>query len=494
MKAHADVVIARMGFNSYLLRKATLFPRSGGMARRSPELLRRLRLCTPTNPIYCQSAFPKLFPGMLTKGEWIMFTGESSHKQRRVHVLFGWRTLIAVGAVLVCRVQAGETSRSAPALLWGDLQPGPYVVGFKVLYRHDGTRKWLPSKGDSIRATPDKGRLIRVSMWYPAVPVKGAETMRYGDYFHYDGDNDFRELNDQLEKGDRAGWLEDLKEVSSSGSEIFAKLCATPVAAIRNARSASGRFPVVFYAGGLGSAADANVELAEYLASHGYIVATVPQLGPSAEEIDLLATTAQEADVHVRDLEFALKVLRDLPHVSVADLAIAGHSAGGVAALQFAVRTTRVNVVVGLDGSYGMAPEPHRREEVMKALNQLQLGDVKAFLLDMRRANGVQGAELDHTVRHRMTRSDRYLVTFTKMFHGDFTEFGTIGLKLSVPLPPNNDGRTRETGFVGTQRAYRDALNFLDAKLKGKRKAFDLFLAEISHTDGATIVHEPPLL
>jgi dienelactone hydrolase len=285
--------------------------------------------------------------------------------------------------------------------------------------------------------------------------------MRYGDYFHDEGPNDFRKLNDAMEKYDRGSWLEDLNEVSSNGSDIFAKLCATPVAAIRNARPASGRFPVVLYAGGLGSRADANVELGEYLASHGYIMATVPQLGPSAEETSL-ETTAGEAGVHVGDLEFALKILRNLPDVAVKHLAIAGHSAGGVAALQFAIQNAEVRVVVGLDGSYGSAPEPHRREEVMKALNHLQPDHVKASLLDMRRANGVQGAELDHTVRHRMTRSDRYLITFTKMFHGDFTEFGTIGLKLSVPLPPNNDGRTRETGFVGNQHAYRAVLHFLD--------------------------------
>jgi hypothetical protein len=139
-----------------------------------------------------------------------------------------------------------------------------------------------------------------------------------------------------------------------------------------------------------------------------------------------------------------------------------------------------------------MAPEPHRTEEVMTVLNQLQPGQVRASLLDMRRANGVQGAKLDSTVANRMAQSDRYLVTFTKMFHGDFTEFGTIGLKLSVPLPPNDDGRTRETGFVGNQHAYRAVLDFLDAKLKCETGALSLFLAEVAHTDGATIVHEPP--
>ena len=36
-------------------------------------------------------------------------------------------------------------------------------------------------------------------------------------------------------------------------------------------------------------------------------------------------------------------------------------------------------------------------------------------------------------------------------------------------------------------------LAFLNAKLKGQPEALNLFLAEISHTDGATMVHEPPL-
>jgi dienelactone hydrolase len=197
--------------------------------------------------------------------------------------------------------------------------------------------------------------------------------------------------------------------------------------------------------------------------------------------------------VHVRDLEFAVKVLRRLPNVDAKHLAIAGHSAGGVAALEFAARNPEVIVVLGLDGSYGFLPEPHRTEEVMRALNRLDVRQVRAFLLDMRRADGVQGAKLDSTVVDRMVRSDRYIVTFTKMFHGDFTEFGTIGLKLSVPLPPNNDGRTRETGFMGNQHAYRAAVDFLDAHLKKKPEAHNLFLAEIANIEGAKIVHKAPL-
>jgi hypothetical protein len=397
------------------------------------------------------------------------------------------RGALLVVIAMLCSASIAETTNGSP-LLWGDLQSGEYKVGFRVLYKRDRSRTWIQSKP----ASTDSGRPIRISMWYPAHFAKGISTMQYGDYFHYESNGNFREVNNDLEKYDRSSWLEDLNEVSPNGTEIFARLCSTRVAAVRNSRAASGRFPLVLYAGGLGSRADANVELGEYLASHGYIMATVAQLGPSAEE-PTLETTAGEAGVHVGDLEFALRVLRRLPNVDAKQLAVAGHSAGGVAALEFAARNPEVTVVLGLDGSYGFLPEPHRSEEVMRALNRLHVGKVRAFLLDMRRADGVQGAKLDSTVVDRMVRSDRYVVTFTKMFHGDFTEFGTIGLKLSVPLPPNNDGRTRETGFVGNQHAYRAAVDFLDAILKTKPEALSLFLAEIANTEGAKIVHKVPL-
>ena len=94
-------------------------------------------------------------------------------------------------------------------------------MGFRVLYKHDRTRKWLPSKSHLNRAAADQGRPIRINVWYPAVPAKGAESMRYGDYFHYEGDDNFRGLNNELEKYDRGSWLEDLNEVSPNGTEIF---------------------------------------------------------------------------------------------------------------------------------------------------------------------------------------------------------------------------------------------------------------------------------
>ena len=78
------------------------------------------------------------------------------------------------------------------------------------------------------------------------------------------------------------------------------------------------------------------------------------------------------------------------------------------------------------------------------------------------------------------------------MFHGDFTEFGPIGLKLAVPLPPNKDGRTRQTGYEGNQHVYRALLAFLDAKLRDRPSGTAELVAEIHKSEGATIAHLAP--
>jgi dienelactone hydrolase len=368
-----------------------------------------------------------------------------------------------------------------PALLWGDLQPGSFSVGFRVLYERDKTRKWLDSAGN------DPGRPIRISLWYPAAPTPGAQPMRYGDYFHFDGPADFKALDDELERDDRESWTSDLAGGSPNGTEIFSKLLATPVAAVRNAAMARGRFPVVLYAPGLGARADANVELAEYLASHGYMVAVVPQLGPSAADLANGSLPAEIA-LHVRDMEVAADELRRQPEPDMERLAVVGHSAGGIAALDFAMQHPDTKAVVGLDGSYGF----RGGAKIVERLPDYAPGRIRASILDLRRANDVQGADLDLAVLDDAVAADRYLVAFPHMFHGDFTEFGPIGLKLAVPLPPNHDGRTRQTGYDGNQHAYRALLSFLDAKLRGRSSGMAELTAEIRQSEGATIVHLAP--
>ena len=72
--------------------------------------------------------------------------------------------------------------------------------------------------------------------------------------------------------------------MGSVPSDQLAALQATPMDAYDDAPPAEGRFPVVLYFGGLDAEINSNVILAEYLASHGYIIASISLLGPTDEQ------------------------------------------------------------------------------------------------------------------------------------------------------------------------------------------------------------------
>src|SRR5438270_13002821 len=95
---------------------------------------------------------------------------------------------VTAAALAFCAAPVGPLAASpavtrpnppgTPGLLWGDLQPGAYSVGFRVLYRRDKTRSWLSANSKSNGAVgAGPGRPIRISLWYPAVPASDARPM-----------------------------------------------------------------------------------------------------------------------------------------------------------------------------------------------------------------------------------------------------------------------------------------------------------------------------
>jgi pimeloyl-ACP methyl ester carboxylesterase len=291
--------------------------------------------------------------------------------------------------------------------------------------------------------------------------------MKYGDYLRHDGPVGFREFNDRLDKNDMGGWLEDLRELSPPGQPTFDKLLSLRVAAYRDAPPSHGHFPLVLYSGGKGSRADANVELGEYLASHGYVVATVPQLGPWDQEIDL-GSSPQEISLHADDFDAALIALHDLSEVDFRHVATSGHSAGGEVAVQLALRHPKVRAVIGLDASYGMSGGARVLKQLPEYAPGRKLG---AALLDLRRAYGSQGVKLDLSAIDALHWAHLDRVQFAKANHGDFTEWGMVAITLAVPMPPNPDGHTRQIGCEVNLHSYHAVLDFLDARLRGRKDA-----------------------
>jgi dienelactone hydrolase len=139
-------------------------------------------------------------------------------------------------------------------------------------------------------------------------------------------------------------------------STSYDRLLSTETTACFGATAAPGhRFPVVLYSAGWFNRAPDNTILAEFLASHGFVVATVPQLNPGLWTFNF-RSDAPSVENQVRDLEVALAALIEEPFVDRRRVAAMGYSTGGDVALLLQGRNPLVDAVVGLDASWSLGP------------------------------------------------------------------------------------------------------------------------------------------
>jgi hypothetical protein len=164
-----------------------------------------------------------------------------------------------------------------PPPLWGGLKAGRHTVGYR-------------------RASLGAGTL---HVWFPATDARG-KRLRVGGYF------------------DR-----------ESGEALPARLRDAPSAAFPEAVAAGGPFPLILYAGEPGAAGPDNTVLAEYLASHGYVVAAV-----SGTETGLDA---------------ALGAVAGLSYVSRDAIAVVARGQAWLPAVEFAAARPAVRAILGLD-------------------------------------------------------------------------------------------------------------------------------------------------
>lgn len=345
----------------------------------------------------------------------------------------------------------GINLRAQNSPLWGNLKPGSYPVGFKVIYKYDYSRSWEPRNNLDEQLTPNiNARPLRISVWYPAQKQSKFRKALYGDYvFYKTADKNFARANKMLEERD----VSSLRFILKNSEPIFNELMATPMAAYLNASPSKGRFPLVVYSSGLNDISSSNVVLYEYLASHGYVVVTVPQLGTSSQSVNL-GVNSIDLETQVRDLEFALGEMQILPNVDRNKIAVAGHSMGGVASLILQFRNANVDAVIGLDASYGV--KSHVAKLTLSPYYQPE--QMRIPFLDLRRPR----AEDDLSGVDVFRYSDRYFLGFPEIFHGDFTSFPMIAMR----LPTDIQDRTAEAASRGYEAVCRYVLNFLNAYLK----------------------------
>lgn len=370
--------------------------------------------------------------------------------------------------LLLCA--AGDLAQAQEKLLWGDLQPGPYAVGFRSLYQQDESRLY-DSAYPSTKPHKKTYRPLFIAVWYPARRTL-ATPMLYRDYFAVaSGEARYTAFSQRLQQHflkvaqEEVVSYHPMAEWREAEHRAWERLLALPTYSVRDAPPASGRFPLILAHPGLGGGYEDNSALYEYLASQGYVI--VSSAFPS-EEASTLGID-WNLPRSFKDLTFLLHYARTLPSVDPERLAVLGHSYGAQAGLAWrSEANSPVDAVVALDSTveYTTPGEFAQGFQPLKALLDANTkANRSALAVPILRFASQEGKPNFEILGAYMKFTPRYEVVTTALEHNDYLTHCAVKHAL-LPEPPDGapHGDTRRAGYY---RVCRTVHAFLDATLKG---------------------------
>lgn len=250
------------------------------------------------------------------------------------------------------------------------------------------------------------------------------------------------------------------------------KLLTTKVAARREAPPQPGTFPLIVLGHGIGYESPINhFILCEYLASHGYVIATAPLLGTNLPLVNL---DLIDLETQVRDMEFVISRARAFPNASRERLGLIGFDLGGMASLILQMRNTDVDALIALDS--GIMFEHNTR-----LLRQSPFYDPEKLRVPLMAVTGMT-AEIEATGVHEdlsLFEAAKYattrLIRIGGMRHSDFTSITMI-----EEVIPGFSGLTRDHPGRNYETLCTYSLNFLDAYLRNDPKSLAFLQEEIA--------------
>ena len=360
--------------------------------------------------------------------------------------------------LILCLVLlAACAATQASSLFTFSNAPGMHSVGVRYVKQYDRTRPFSPEGGvlASLFSRKDsRGRPLQTVIWYPA--EKGGQPVRYDDYLQLAGWETDLERSPAERTRTVNAWLHMVTE-SRRDAQVASERRRV-MWAVRDAAPKAGKFPVLIYAPSINNTAFENADIAEYLASHGYIVIAAPSVGLKGRWIkkDLM-----HAELQAGDIRFLIDYAGTLPQADMTRVAVAGFSWGGLSNILAAAKDARIKALVCLDGAvryYNTIVEQARYARPEKLSTPL------LFLAQ-------RPASMEFNVRHkedmsgsfisRMTNADVYLLTLNPMEH---VHFGSAYVRLDDPAE-YKEYTADEVSFAYSLGA-RYILHFLNAYLK----------------------------
>ena len=356
--------------------------------------------------------------------------------------------IISVLCCLIALLSASVYAQSREVGSWGRLPSGPFTPGFRLIETSDASRSFPSGVEEGVTARP-----MRIYVWYPAKRTVG-KPLRFDDYIRM-ALEDFRTslLPVPLAKGLDAKALQSLRDSS--------------VGAVLDAEAGPGRFPLLVFGQGLFYESPlSHFVLCEFLAAHGYVVATSPLLGTRYRLVNI---NVEDVETEARDMEFVMAAARRLPFTDPDKFGIIGYDLGGMAGLILAMRNPDADAFLSLDSGildkhYSGLPaaHPQYREERFR-IPWMHMTQARFIRTEKDRGSAPSLFE-------RKAYGPSYLVHVPTSSHGDFSSYAALGITGAVPGYWGAAGSDPKPLY---EEICRVSLAYFDCWLKGDRGSLE---------------------
>lgn len=228
-----------------------------------------------------------------------------------------------------------------------------FNVGYKNLLLTDSGRIYKPltHPGEKLHLRP-----LEIDIWYPASLLESAHLMQYGEYTGLLEQRSNRFQNDTVYNNMDSV----LKQFLCANLQISncSQLSGLNTCSYSNADAIREKFPLIIYMTSYNGMSYENINLFEWLAAHGYIVASISSIGLYPGN---MSSSLRDLMEQVNDGLYAIHFLKNSNQVDSTRIGIIGYSWGGLASCLASMNNPEIKVILSLDGSemhyYGESAE-----------------------------------------------------------------------------------------------------------------------------------------
>lgn len=219
---------------------------------------------------------------------------------------------------------------------WEYAETGKFVAGYKTII--------LKTFARPFSVSPLSPRILPLHIWYPAQSAT-QQNLRFADFVI----NELKPLHNT--QSSETILLNLVKQyIDSTEAVVTAKQIGQVItSSCPNAPVVKGKFPVVLMGNGLTTPGFFYTLMAEYLASHGYVVISYPSL----PENETATVGFNERGIlnQVADMEWVINEIAKLPFADKDNIVLAAWSVGGASQILFQMKHKMAKALISMDAA-----------------------------------------------------------------------------------------------------------------------------------------------